>query len=199
MINFWLSVAVWFKRRDIWIFLKAWTKNPKTMGAITPSSKYLAQAMVSHCNTHTPQRGIIVELGAGTGVVTAALLQSGVNPKQLVVLECSSVLVKKLRLQFSGVRVIEGSAIYLETLLKDELRPIDAIISSLPLRAFSKGISETILRQITTLLKSQGKYIQFTYSWRKTHYAALTHYPLVASQKIWRNCPPARIDVWKIS
>ena len=185
----------WRKHDDMLIFLKAWIKNPITMGAVAPSSQYLAHEMVSHCEADRP--GIIIELGAGTGVVTAALLQKGVSPQRLVVLEYSPVLVDKLRRQFPNICVLEGSAINLVRLLKDDSRPIYAIVSSLPLRAFSQGMTKTVLEQITTLLPSHSKYIQFTYSLRKTRYTELAHYYLIASKRIWRNLPPARVDVWE--
>jgi phosphatidylethanolamine/phosphatidyl-N-methylethanolamine N-methyltransferase len=176
-------------------FLKAWIENPLTMGAVTPSSYHLAHEMASHCDITRP--GIIVELGAGTGVVTSALLQSGISYERLVVVEYSPALASKLRQHFPNVCVIEGNAGDLAMLLKDESRPICSIVSSLPLRSLPPSLTEAVLEQITTLLPPQSKYIQFTYSFRKNHYPALSGYRQIASKRIWRNLPPARVDVWE--
>lgn len=184
------------KYQDTLTFLKLWLKNPLRMGAIAPSSKYLAQEMAAHIPINSS--GIILELGPGTGAVTRALLQAGISPEKLVVLEYSSVLAKNLRKSFPGVRVIEGNAINLVSLLEDENRKISSIVSSLPLRSFSKMTTLAILEQITFLLTPGSKFVQFTYSFRQNRFAALTHYRQVVSRRIWRNLPPARVDVWEV-
>src|SRR3954469_4725431 len=66
-------------------FLAAWIRSPLKMGALLPSSRALARAMAAEVDIDKP--GMIVELGAGTGVMTHALLQAGVPGSRLVVLE----------------------------------------------------------------------------------------------------------------
>lgn len=166
------------------------------MGSVTPSSRYLAKEMAAHCDIHN--NGIIVELGAGTGAVTAALLQTKINPQQLVIVEYSPIFAAKLRQQFPGLRIIEGNAANLPMLLAHETRPIYSIVSSLPLRTLSPNLREAILQQIIQVLAPHGKYIQFTYSYRKTRYAALRYFRQISSKWIWRNFPPARVDVWEV-
>jgi phosphatidylethanolamine/phosphatidyl-N-methylethanolamine N-methyltransferase len=176
-------------------FLKTWLKDPSYMGAIAPSSSYLAKAMVSHISTTHP--GIIIELGAGTGVVTQALLQSGILSHNLIVLERSPELASRIRQRFPYTRVIQGDAIDLQTFLQNESRPIHCIISSLPLRSLPKLTTDTILQQVANILGSGGKYIQFTYGIKKGLFPFQDYFQLVASKRIWRNLPPARVDVWE--
>ena len=72
------------------------------MGAVTPSSKVLARAMARYVDPDG--EGPVIELGPGTGPVTEALVESGVNPSRLVLVEfnptfcqacCSSAFPKR--------------------------------------------------------------------------------------------------------
>ncbi|WP_246093977.1 MULTISPECIES: hypothetical protein [Mesorhizobium] len=63
-------------------FFKAWQKDKKGVGALIPTSIYAAHRMASVIN---PRSGMpIIELGAGTGVITKAILERGIKPHQLV-------------------------------------------------------------------------------------------------------------------
>jgi len=175
-------------------FLKALAHNPRETGAIFPSSRFLAKEMAAHVVKN--QAGVVVELGAGTGVVTKALLQAGIQPNNIIVIESSPSMVKKLRRRFPTIQIIEGNAAELITLLAHEKREVHTIISSLPLRSLPKSVTQTILQQINTLLASNGRYIQFTYSFTKDQFFSLTNFQHIISKRIWMNLPPARVDVW---
>ncbi len=66
-------------------FLAAWVRAPLRMGAIIPSSKSLARAMAKQVDPDQP--GMVIELGAGTGAITQALLDSGLAPSRMLVIE----------------------------------------------------------------------------------------------------------------
>ena len=68
-----------------WTFFRQWLKNPLGMAAISPSSRQLARQMMSELPRGARR---VVELGGGTGVFTRALLDSGIAPADLLVLEC---------------------------------------------------------------------------------------------------------------
>src|SRR4051812_21621204 len=79
---------------DILTFLKVMIRNPRTTGAILPSSNRLAREMVSHVSLRADE--LVVELGAGTGVVTGALIEAGIDPTKIIAIEFSPLLSKKL-------------------------------------------------------------------------------------------------------
>lgn len=175
-------------------FLKALLDNPREIGAIFPSSSFLAKEMVAHVDQN--RDGVVVELGAGTGVITKALLKSGISPSSMIVIESSRAMVKKLRRRFPAIQIIEGNAADLTTLLAKEKREVHTIISSLPLRSLHKPIAETILQQINLALSKKGRYIQYTYSFNEDPFFSLKNFQRVISKRIWMNLPPARVDVW---
>ena len=62
-------------------FIRSWFEKPLTMGAISPSGKLLARTMASYVDPSIP--GPVIELGPGTGPVTEALVEQGVDPSRL--------------------------------------------------------------------------------------------------------------------
>src|SRR5215470_5419078 len=114
------------------LLLKLWLKNPRKIGAVAASGPELAAAMARHI----PQGadGYVVELGGGTGPVTRAILDTGVPPDRLIVVE-----------RDPNVRVVQGDAMHLQQLLRDEnIHPVKAIVSSLPLLIMKKAIQYRI-------------------------------------------------------
>ncbi len=188
------SVDAVKRNEAMYSFLKALASNPRGTGAIFPSSRFLAEEMAAHVVQH--REGVIVELGAGTGVVTKALLRSGVRPQNIIVIESSNAMIKKLRCLFPTIQIIEGNAAELTRLLAHEKREIQTIISSLPLRSLPKKMTQSILEHINTLLAKDGRYIQFTYSFTQDEFFSLTNFQHIISKRIWMNLPPARVDVW---
>src|ERR1700736_3040999 len=66
-------------------FIRSWIERPLTIGAVTPSGKILARTMARYVDPDSD--GPVVELGPGTGPVTEALVQAGVAPSRLVLVE----------------------------------------------------------------------------------------------------------------
>ena len=62
--------------QDLGQFWKSWFKDPKLIGAVAPSGRALAKLM----STGLKPGARVIELGAGTGTVTDALLATGVRP-----------------------------------------------------------------------------------------------------------------------
>jgi len=65
------------------MFFRRWLANPIQMGSVIPSSSALCRRIVRH--TRRTADEAVLELGAGTGVISRALLQGGVPPERLIV------------------------------------------------------------------------------------------------------------------
>ena len=63
---------------DHWLFLSHFRKNPRTVGAIAPSSQRLARAMLD--GLHLDPDARVVELGPGTGAVTGEIARRLPDP-----------------------------------------------------------------------------------------------------------------------
>lgn len=173
------------------LFAKEWLKRPAMTGAICPSSRRLANTMARQVPN---AGGCVVELGGGTGVVTAALLEQGVVPERLIVVERSAVFAGHLQQRFPDIRVICGDARQLGQLLPRGVR-VDAIVSCLPLRSLPEQDASAITAQWQPALAEDGVIIQFTYDIRPLSGLALYNAEFIpcASEIVWANLPPARV------
>ena len=144
-------------------FLKLWLRRPVSVGAMLPSGKSLALAMAGQIDPAVP--GTVIELGGGTGSITAALLDRGTAPQDLVVVEREPALVELLRARFAGVRVIHGDARHVASLIERAgAGPVKAVVSGLPMLSLPESVCREIIAQAFLLLPPQGIMVQFTYS-----------------------------------
>ncbi len=180
------------KLKSLQLFLKTLIKNPRTTGAIWPSSTYLVDEIVKHISENEDR--CIVELGPGTGVITEALLKKINSPEKIIVVEFNGNFVSLLRKKFEGLRIVEGNAINLCDLLKEVAASAGTVVSSLPLRSLPRETGKKIIEQIYKLLEKDGHYIQFTYGYGD--YDVSPFSKEIYRKRIWLNLPPARVDVY---
>ncbi len=146
--------------RDMLSFLRALTANPRAVGAIAPSGTALAQAMTSEI---TAASGPIIELGAGTGVFTQALLERGIDEHDLTLVEYGSEFVPLLQLRFPHARVLWMDAARLGQGDLFEPATVGAVVSGLPLLNLSPRKVIAILAGAFGYLRAGGAFYQFTY------------------------------------
>ena len=146
---------------DFGHFFKGWIRNPLAMGAFAPSGKALAKLMAKDVGAASR----VVELGAGTGTVTAALLASGVAPGNLYLVERDAQFVKILERRFPRCQVVAADALELDREFGANAA-FDFVISGLPLLCFSPEKRYRVMDQALSLLKPRGRLHQFTYAGR---------------------------------
>jgi phosphatidylethanolamine/phosphatidyl-N-methylethanolamine N-methyltransferase len=178
-------------------FLRRWLQNPRAVGAVVPSGRSLASAMAAEIDLGAP--GAVVELGGGTGNVTAALLEAGVAPQDIVVVERDPSFAKVIAARFSDVRVLQGDAADLRRLLRNAgVGPVKAVVSGLPLLSIPDRICLRIIAEAIETLTDDGVLVQFTYGPASpVSRRILTRLDLEAQRAAWvvDNFPPA--SVWR--
>ena len=177
------------------VFLKAWLKSPLRVGAIAPSGERLARAMAQV----VPRRSElpVVELGGGTGSITAALLRR-IPAERLIVVERDPELARHLRRKFPTVTVIQGDARHLARHLKAlGIGRVGAVVSGLPLVAMPKRVQRELLEESFAVLEPGGPFIQFTYSLFSPlprREFGLNGRPVA---RVLQNVPPASIWIYR--
>ncbi|MBT8506498.1 hypothetical protein B1F79_02565 [Coxiella-like endosymbiont of Rhipicephalus sanguineus] len=106
--------------------------------------------------------GYILEIVAGTGTITKAMLRRGIPHHRLIIVESSKILVEKLKSKFPLIKILHGNAKNLSALLGDLSKNIGTIVSSLPLLILSEETKNKIIRE-EKLLKPKSYYIQYTH------------------------------------
>jgi phosphatidylethanolamine/phosphatidyl-N-methylethanolamine N-methyltransferase len=177
-------------------FISSWFKNPKNVGAVAPSGPALSRTMAAIVDTSI--EGPIVELGPGTGPVTAALLERGIDPRRLVLIEYDTAFCGTLRNKFPGVNVVQGDAFALDQTLQGHANgPLCAIVSSLPLLNFAQEQRQKLVEISMKMLRPRSPFIQFTYGANSPLPVESHLYETSASKRIWWNLPPARVWTYR--
>jgi len=180
-------------------FFKAWVKNPRHIGAIVPSSSILAQMVASQINLTHP--GYLIELGPGTGALTKAILETGLPPERLVLIEQNPKFVQMLKKKFPLSLILQADAQELKQVLSQKnIIQINSIISGIPLRSLPAKVLINIIRGSLELLPIGSAFIQFTYGAKSPIPAPLidlSKFEITKSERIWRNLPPARVWTYR--
>ncbi|MBE1159165.1 class I SAM-dependent methyltransferase [Dyella acidiphila] len=181
-------------------FFREWIKHPLQMASILPSGRPLARMMVSAMPTDAR---CVIELGAGTGVITEALLHHGVSPAQLLVLEMNATLHGILRRRFPQAQVLCADARHVNELAQRTgvLAPAgaDAILSSLGLLAMPPALQRDIVAAALAVLRPGGVFVQYTYGWRSPMHPEVQQQLGLHCRRVgmvWRNLPPANVYVY---
>lgn len=145
---------------DLFRFFWSWASDPLRVAAIAPSGESLARVMTREIR---PADGPVLELGAGTGVFTRALLAQGVRESDLTLIEYGSDFMRVLQMRFPQARVLWMDA---SQLGQYDLYPeadVGAVVSGLPLLSMSPRKVMSILNGAFGVLKPPGAFYQFTY------------------------------------
>jgi phosphatidylethanolamine/phosphatidyl-N-methylethanolamine N-methyltransferase len=190
-----------FAPRLKWLaFLHEWVKHPLSMASIAPSGKQLANMMVKAMPRHAQH---VVELGAGTGAITHALLRHGISPPALLAVEMNPVLYRLLQRRFPEAHVVCGDARHLESMIDSSNafvdNKVDVICSSLGLLTMPKDLQHDIAGAAFKVLRDDGVFIQYTYGPGNpladdVRERLGLHYRTAGLA--WRNLPPARVYVY---
>ena len=174
---------------------------PRRTGAVCPSSRFLSRKMaqgvdIGATEAHSENK-VVVELGAGTGAVTQALVDSG-YADILRSIEFDSSLFDILSDRFPNVKVMRANAEHLREVLGLESERVCAVVSSLPLVSLPKDCVENIVSEIEAVLPKGGHYVQYTYKIiGKNKNVRFKSLRKVSSNIVLLNIPPARVDVYE--
>lgn len=157
--------------RDYSVFLRQFFQRYHTTGSITPSGKSLAKALcrfVEHGAPSGTQPRQILEVGPGTGAVTARLVKKLRPADRLTLVELNDDFVQHLNGRFAGERSFQAVADR-SNIVHGRLEDLpceatyDLIISGLPLNNFAVAEVEQILSIYQRLLKPGGTLSFFEY------------------------------------
>ncbi|MER8576318.1 class I SAM-dependent methyltransferase [Mesorhizobium sp. M1409] len=176
-------------------FFKGWQKDKKGVGALIPTSIYAARRMASVVN---PRSGMpVLELGAGTGVITKAILERGIKPHQLVSVEYSRNFYNGLVQRFPGVDFRLGNAFALNEVLGERKGEFDCVVSAVPLLSFPMEQRVALVEDLLARIPAGRPVIQITYGplspvIKMPDRYVVSHYDFVV-----RNIPPAQLWTYR--
>ena len=182
---------------DWFVFLRSCARAPGATAALTPSGPGLSRVVAASLGF--AEKGPVVELGPGTGAVTAALLERGIAPARLILIESNSEFCELLRSRFPGARIVEGDAFAAPAILRRlNAGPLAGVVSFLPLYGRAPARRQRLLIDLLRMGQSGAHFIQATYFPRSP--IPIDHRVIhaTASRRVWWNLPPAVVWTYRM-
>jgi len=181
---------------DEFVFLRAWMRAPLVTAAMLPSGRALSCAVAAAVDPSTP--GAIVELGPGTGAVTAALVERGIQPERLILIEFLPEFCVLLRQRYPAARVIKGDAFDAPSILRHlSVGPLAAVVSCLPLYGKKPDRRERLLHDMLRLGASGMPFVQATNFARSPIPFDPQDVAGAPSPRVWFNLLPALVWTYR--
>ncbi|MBR9762982.1 MAG: methyltransferase type 12 [Rhodobacteraceae bacterium] len=174
---------------DFTVFLGQMMRKPKEVSAIAPSSAAVARMMTAGVEQVA---GPILEIGPGTGSFTRVLLERGIAPERLILMELNARFCDELRQKFPGVRVLNQPAQQIEQIGVSNL---GCVISGVPVLARPQ-IQREVVGNAFKVMAPDGVFVQITYSPNAPIPPETQAEMGITARKrgtVWANLPPARV------
>ena len=187
------AVTAKSEKSDLIHFLRSRKSNPEKVGAVMPSGDALARLITKEIDaSHAP----VIELGAGTGALTRALIARGLDESDLTLIESGPNFLKMLRERFPRAHVVKADAARLAGQNLYEPASVGAVVSGLPLLSMSPRKIMGVLTGAFHYLREDGAFYQFTYGPRSPIPKQIRERLGLDSKRIGRtlrNLPPATV------
>jgi len=183
---------------DEFVFLRAWMRAPLVTAAMLPSGRNLSRTLAEAVDPAVP--GAVVELGPGTGPVTAALVERGVSPERLILIEFLPEFCEVLRRRYPSARIIAGDAFSAPEILRAlNVEPLAGVVSCLPLYGKKPERRERLLHDLLRLGRKGMPFVQATNFARSPIPFDSAAIAGVASPRIWFNLFPALVWTYRLA
>ncbi|MEE8170325.1 MAG: methyltransferase domain-containing protein [Phycisphaerae bacterium] len=180
------------KLGDISLFIRKVAVKRRAVASVAPSGEPLCRAMTAQVDFSQP--GVIVELGAGTGAITRAIIERLQPHHRFVAVEIDPDFVDILRNRFPRHDVVRADATRLEGTLRNiGIRRVKYVFSGLATPHLDLRGQINLHRWLHRMLDPTGAYIQITYVPRIYLRYYRRHFRDVAYTPIWRNIPPGGV------
>lgn len=175
------------KLKESTTLLRRFLAAPRTIGSVAPSSQALTESMLENVDWNEVKT--IVELGAGTGVFTKAIIERAAPETHIFIFEIDDELRDKLEKETG--RAIHSNASHMrEALTNEGIDKIDLIVSSIPYAVLPLKTTEAIMQALQECIGENGTFVAFQYSlqMKKTFQQIFTD---VKTRFVALNIPPA--------
>ncbi len=182
------------RRAAEWLHFRRFLAHPVRSAAVFSSSENLSRLVAEQVRLVVDE-GVVLELGAGTGAVTRALLSAGVPPDKLIAVELDSEMADFLREAYPEISVLEGSALELRKLLPaSAIGRIGAIVCGIPVSLMPFEQQRQLVSGVLSLMPQGRPFLM--YSYRLSSPLPTRELGLVGKRLAFtlRNFPPA--SVW---
>ena len=130
----------------------------REIGTFLPCSRFTAEKLARYTEN---SQGTVIELGAGTGVVTSAILKNLSSHQKLLSFEINERFCEILsEIKDPRLYVINNCAANIGKFVIEE---VGCVISILPLSIMETDFKSNLFREIYQNLACDGRFVQFQY------------------------------------
>jgi phosphatidylethanolamine/phosphatidyl-N-methylethanolamine N-methyltransferase len=172
------------------LFFSKFLRQGKAIASFVPSSPWLARAVVEGIDFQRCR--CIVELGAGTGPITAELLPRLGATCRALIIERDVDFCVRLRQRFPDADIIQADAADLEQILQERgVEQVDHFLCGLPLPSFLPPLRDRVLNAVRNHLVHDGTFRQLTHMPYVYYRLYRRYFREVCFHFVFRNLPPA--------
>jgi len=180
-------------------FIYQFIDEPKSIGAIFPSSKNLVKIILRFID-FSKENLRIVEYGPGTGPITKEIVKNLKQTDKLILVEQNKKFANILKQNFKGIKnisIYQDCAKNISDILKKEnIDVVDFIISGIPFSSIPNVVSENIMDNTKKIMKEKSLFIAFQYSMLKLE-AFKKYFTIIKKEFAIRNVPSAYVICMK--
>jgi len=180
------------------LIFKEFLRNPRTTGAVLPSSSKLSKVITSEIGLRTAKN--VVELGPGTGAITSHIMGEIAGDAKFIAVELNAKIYHAFKDKYPAINIVNDNAANLRAILaREQMFEADIVISGLPWASFGIPLQRKLLSEILVSLAPHGIFTTFAYiqglampsarDFRRRlerRFSVVTRTPI-----IWGNIPPA--------
>ncbi|MGD8350836.1 MAG: methyltransferase domain-containing protein [Gammaproteobacteria bacterium] len=169
--------------------LARFLQSPRTIGCVCASSPFLGRALTEMIGPDPDTR--VLELGSGTGSITAQILLRLASPDLLTCIEIDRQMCAQFRKSFPGIKLLEMDCRKIEATFGGQT--FSNIVSSLPYRSLPRATTDSIFEQKISLSNRRTVISMFSYDFVFNEYQRRYPIRLIGCQNVWLNLPPAKV------
>lgn len=141
-------------------------RDPIAVGTFAPSSQALANRLASVVPTVDHHESpVVVELGAGTGEITPAIMRRAGEKARVIAIESDPRLAGILDRRQLGAEVIAADAILLPRLLAERgIERVDAVVSAIPFTLMPTDGQRAMLDAVHSSVRGDGVFTTVAYA-----------------------------------
>lgn len=183
------------KLKDNFLFLSKFLRHGTTIASVWPSSKALSKATIKQIDWDRAK--VVVELGAGTGPITAQILKRLKSHTMFIAIERDGDFARILQQRFAGhknVHIVQSDVRDLDSVLKKfNVTEVDAFVSGLPTPTLPLAVRRRMLASVRRYLVNGGVYSNITEIpfWYWGYYKKIFKH--VSFDFVARNMPPGGV------
>ena len=180
-------------------FIYQFLNKPKTVGAITPSSRHLTKKILSFVD-FKKEGLVLLEYGPGTGPFTSEIIKHLKPTDQLIVIELNPKFATDLKEKFKdykNVKIHEDCVANTKKILdKEGIKQVDYIISGIPFSSLPKDVTQDILINTKSIMSNTTLFLTFQYSkFKKESFEK--YFEIIDVKFVFRNIPSAFVFCMK--